>query len=148
MVGATIDVCLTEAFLVIESENWHPDPGSIFGEHGTIGNDAGMTVTLGQIQNSVRIAAREPEAPLLGDPFAGPYNLLMTTRDPNVSGEITFAVKAHQDKIKISVREATPSAEAADVMSAILASAIKRDHRKRFMIASETVKCQTVREPK
>ncbi len=130
-----IEIGVTAAFVLIESEHWQPHQESVFRKknHPNIEKDAtpGGVQLVGPTDGKGRIAG----APLEDEP-----SVKMEPKGKGASGSIDVSVRVFRDGFTVTPRDAADVSETQKfVLDAIFGSAFETDANQRLIVARETV---------
>lgn len=139
-VPVVMDIGLTKPLFCVESDHWQPVQDTVFRakkHNNTLPGPSGDSVQIvGERDNHGRIA---------GEPLADEPHLTMEPKGIEGDGPITLSVKAPRDGFHVTLaNEPEVTAMQKDVIDAIFALGIKRDHRDRLEITRTTI---TLRGP-
>ncbi len=140
-VPVVMDIGLTKPLFLVESEHWAPVQDSVFRK------TKHPNVVPGPIGDSVLITGEKDHYDrIVNEPLADVPHILMEPKASAGDGPITLSVKAPRDGFHVILgNEPEVTATQKDVIDAIFALGIRRDHRDRLEIARATI---TIKGPK
>ena len=133
--GKKVEIGVTAAFVMIESEDWQPNQESVFRKknHPNIEKDA----TPGGIQV---VGPTDAKGRIAGEPLEDEPTIKMEPKGKGANGPIEVSVRVFRAGFTVTPRDGSDVSETQKfVLDSLFDDAFSKDGNKRLVVASETV---------